>query len=149
MHVHDAELRLYLMERLERNKMQSLESHLTGCGTCAGRISSVTFFDQLTGPTRAEAATFGGLEKRSERRISTVDAGILQCISPFSSERLDVRIIDVSKSGLKVGGANQLEPGSTVKVRLKSMIAFGEVRHCSRVGSEYQAGIQIHDALLI
>jgi len=75
--------------------------------------------------------------------------GVLQCISPFSPTHLDVRIIDVSKSGMKIGGADQLEPGSTVKVRLRSMIAFGEVRHSGRVGSEYQAGIQLDDALMV
>jgi hypothetical protein len=71
----------------------------------------------------------------------------LQTINPFSPDRLNVNLLDVSKSGMKIGGPTRLLPGGSVKIRLKGMIAFEEVRHCREVGEGYEAGIQLFDAL--
>jgi hypothetical protein len=146
MHVRGEDLELYLLERLGEGQILTLESHLAECPSCAGRLASATkFFYQLAELSRKQAI-FAGTEKRSEPRISTDDAGVLQKISPFSSNRWRIRILDVSKGGMKVGVLDSLEPGTSVKVRLQATIAFGEVRYCRRVGGSYHAGIQLHNA---
>jgi hypothetical protein len=148
MHLGAQDLELYLLDRLEKARATSLEVHLAGCGACAQRLSSVGFFDQLIELSRKQA-DFNGVEKRRERRVSTNDSGVLQTINPFSPKCLNVNILDISKSGMKIGGPSTLFPGTSVKIRLKGMIAFGEVRHCREVGEGYEAGVQLFDALPI
>jgi hypothetical protein len=148
-HARGEDLELYLLERLEKGQTLTLESHLSECPACAGRLASATrFFNQLAELGRKQAV-FGGAEKRSEPRISTDDAGVLQKILPFSPDRLPIRILDVSKGGMKVGVLDSLEPGTSVKVRLQAMIAFGEVRYCRTAGGSYHAGIQLHNTWLV
>lgn len=146
MHIREEELEGYLLDRLESSQASSLESHLATCSACARRLSSVGFFDQLVELSRKQTV-LKGTEKRREPRLSTKDSAILQTISPFSQNRLNIQILDVSKGGMKVGVPNLLRPGASVKIRLKGRIAFGEVRHCREVGEGYEAGIQLFDAL--
>jgi hypothetical protein len=147
MHVDDEDLERYLLERLEKTRTAVIEAHLADCSACAIRLTSVNLLvHQLTELRRSQMA-LGSADKRREPRIATNEAGVLQKINPFSPDRLDVRILDVSKEGMRVAGPNSLEPGTSVKVRLRGMIAFGEVRHCRMVGGAYQAGIQLHDAI--
>jgi hypothetical protein len=149
MHVCDEDLELYLLERLEKDKKSILESHLTGCEPCASRLTSANIFVQELAEQNRRPPVFGGKEKRSQPRTACDDPGVLQKINPFSSDRENVRILDVSKDGMKVGAPSSLEPGTTVKVRLKSMIAFGEVRYCRAVGEAYHAGIQLQTGIPI
>ena len=148
MHVHDQHLEMYLLDRLEGNETSQVESHLDRCAECATRLSSVAFFDQLVELSRRQAVV-NGTEKRRDPRVSTEDPGILQRINPFSPERSSVLILDVSKNGMKVGAPVVLFPGTMVKVRMKTMVAFGDVRHCREIGDFYQAGIRLYDTLLI
>lgn len=149
MHVRDQDLEMYLLDRLESGETPKLESHLAECSECATRLSSVSFFDQLVELSRRQAV-LGGTEKRREPRVATEDSGVLQTINPFSPERLEIMVLDISKNGMRVGAPNLLYPGTTVKVRLKGMMAFGDVRYCRMAGVDfYQAGIQLYDALQI
>jgi hypothetical protein len=146
MHIRDEDLELYLLERLEQAQTQALESHLAGCGVCAAKLSSVAFFDHVV--QLSEKQAFSAREdKRREPRTATDDPGVLQRIVPFSPDRLLIRIIDVSKGGMQVSAPVSLERGTMIKVLLKGLIAFGEVRHCRAVGASYRAGIQLYDAL--
>jgi hypothetical protein len=148
MHVSAEDLELYLLDRLEKPTATSLEAHLAECSACAKKLSSAVFFDQLVQLSQKQAV-FNGAEKRRERRVSTHDSGVLQTINPFSPHRINVHILDVSKSGMKIGGPTILFPGASVKIRLKGMIAFGEVRHCREIEQGCEAGIQLFDALPI
>lgn len=148
MHVHDQHLEMYLLDRLQRHETSQVESHLGKCAECATRLSSVAFFDQLVELSRKQAI-LTGTEKRREPRVSTEDAGILQRINPFSLERSSIMVLDVSENGMKIGAPVVLFPGTMVKVRLKTMVAFGDVRHCREIGDFYQAGIRLYDTLQI
>jgi|HubBroStandDraft_1064217.scaffolds.fasta_scaffold499409_1 hypothetical protein len=145
MHVRDEDLELYLMERLEKAQTVTVEAHLSDCSACAIRLNSANILSNQLAELRREQTPFRGVEKRREPRVTTDDAGVLQKINPFSPDRFDVRVLDVSKDGMRVAGPNSLEPGTNVKVRLNDKIAFGEVRHCRVVGGAYHAGIQLHD----
>jgi hypothetical protein len=145
MHVRDEDLELYLMERLEKAQTATIEAHLTDCSACAVRLRSADVLSNQLADLPRKQTPFGGVEKRCEPRVTTDEAGVLQKINPFSPDRLNVRVLEVSKGGMRVSGPNSLEPGTNVKVLLNSEIAFGEVRHCRMVGGAYHAGIQLHD----
>jgi hypothetical protein len=143
MHIRDEDFELYLLERLDAEMKAAIEGHLRQCVACAIRVTSVNI---LRESSRAQAMA-GGKDKRREQRIPTEGAGVLQRINPFSIDRLDIRILDVSSEGMRIGSPYPLDPGTTVKLRLSTVIAFGEVRHCRLVSGAYQAGIHLHDAL--
>jgi hypothetical protein len=145
MHVRDEDLELYLLERLEKSQTPTLESHLAECKVCAAKLSSVAFFDQFVQLSQKHADS-ARMEKRREPRIATDDAGVLQTINPFSPHHVHIRILDISKGGMRVSAPNSLERGTMVKVRLKGTISFGVVRHCRAVSGSYQAGIQVYEA---
>jgi hypothetical protein len=148
MHVRDQDLEMYLLDRLQNGETPKLESHLAECDDCAMRLSSVAFFDQLVELSRKQAV-LGGAEKRREPRVATQDSGVLQTITPFSADRLNITVLDISKNGMRVAAPIFMYPGTTVKVRLKSMMAFGDVRYCRRFGYSFHAGIQLYDALQV
>jgi hypothetical protein len=145
MHVRDEDLELYLLERLEKTQTPTLESHLAECKVCANKLSSVAFFDRFVQLSQKQVDS-ARTEKRREARIDTDDAGVLQTINPFSPHRLPVRIMDISKSGMRVSAPISLGPGTMVKVRLKGTICFGVVRHCRAVSGSFQSGIQVYEA---
>lgn len=145
MHIRDEDLELYLLERLEKGQTPILESHLAECKLCAGKLSSVAFFDQFVQLSQKQADS-ARTEKRREPRISTDDAGVLQTINPFSPDQVSVRIVDISKGGMRISASISLERGTMLKVRVKGRISFGIVRHCTAVGDSYHAGIQLYEA---
>ena len=120
-----------------------MELHLHACAACAIRlVSSNILLRQFAESTSTEA---GGetAEKRRELRVVTTGAGVVQRINPFSRDPIDVRILDVSRNGLRIGSPHFFEPGTTVKVRFAQSIAFGQVRHCRMIGGAYQTGIEV------
>ena len=77
----------------------------------------------------------------STRRIPPPRPG--RC--PFLSEprTFNARVLDVSKSGMRLKLSAPLTPGTLVQVELKSLVATGAVRHCRKAGEEYSMGIQL------
>ena len=78
-----------------------------------------------------------------EPRIETEGDAIIQRINPFSADRLNVRILDVSKEGMRLGSPYFLEPGTALIIRIQNTVAFGEVRHCRMIGGSYHAGVEL------
>ena len=142
-HICDEDLELYLFDRLDAEASAAMDTHLRGCAACAIRASSSDIFlrHMVTQPVTVGS----GPEKRRSLRIATDGDAVIQRINPFSTDRLQVRILDVSRDGMRVGSPYLLEPGSTVKIRIKNMIVFGEVRHSRMVGGAYHAGIHLDD----
>ena len=56
-----------------------------------------------------------------------------------------VRVLDVSKSGLKLSTSESIDPGTIVRVHIKGSLVMAEVRYCAPVGSEFHAGIKLQD----
>ena len=55
-------------------------------------------------------------------------------------------VLDISKSGLRVAIPAHLRQGAQIEVILpKQVVIFGEVRHCSRAGEMFHAGILIEE----
>jgi hypothetical protein len=102
-HVSDEDLELYFLGRLMPEQISTIESHLTDCSVCTGRLSNVTgrFLRMLTLSSR-RISNYDGIEKRREHRIPTDNPGQIQTFSPFSPTKIQVQMMDVSRNGLKV-----------------------------------------------
>ena len=82
-------------------------------------------------------------DRRKEPRYPT--NGSARVLVPFLSEpqTFSARVLDVSKSGLRLKLNTPLAPGTLVQIELKSLVATGTVRHCKKDGEEYSMGIQL------
>lgn len=149
-HINFDDLHQYAQGSLGRFRVFVIETHLHGCPLCSARLSELI---KLLAPARlakpaAPLPTVSFKDRRREARIPTDDPAVLQVISPFSSERIAVRVIDVSKSGLQLRLDAPVDPGSTVKVRLKETILFAEIRHCRQISAdEYRAGLVLQEII--
>jgi hypothetical protein len=85
-------------------------------------------------------------ERRRNRRVPSNDPAQIKLIPPTVSEPMEARILVVSKDGFKVEVPQLLEPGTTVQIIMKRIIAIAEVRYCIRVDQRYHAGVSIQDA---
>jgi PilZ domain len=90
---------------------------------------------------------YSPVEKRSEPRVPTDDPASMHILSPLIDERFAIRVLDASKNGLKLSASIHLQPGMLVQVRIRNSIAIGEVRHCTKVGEEFHAGIRLDDVI--
>jgi hypothetical protein len=70
----------------------------------------------------------------------------MRVIRPDRSELSNVRVLDVSMEGFKLLVPQPLDPGSTVQIRMNTVIVLAEVRYCVRCGESYHAGVLILDA---
>ena len=89
------------------------------------------------------------LERRRAIRISVDDPAEMRVISPDCSDLSNVRVLDVSKEGFKLLVPKPLNPGATVQIRMKTVIALAEVRYCVLCSDGYHAGVLILDAFPI
>jgi hypothetical protein len=145
MHISDEDLELFLIARLPAHQLSVVESHLSNCSSCTSRLSELA---GLTFRIRMLSRRFGkyeGAERRGEHRIPADEPGQMQTFSPFSPTKVPIRIIDLSRNGLKVRTPQPVDPGSIVQVRIREAVVLGEVRYCVAAGAEFDAGIHIQD----
>jgi len=64
-----------------------------------------------------------------------------------SGERVDGRLVNLSRSGLKLRLPTPMLPGTIVQVRFMDRIAMGEIRYCIPTGSEYYVGVKFQDVM--
>jgi len=95
----------------------------------------------------ATTTSFTGLERRREPRIATDDAASMQVLNPLLDGRVAIRVLDVSRNGLKLCTLTHLQRGTLVQVYLRNIVAMGEVRHCVKIGDEFHAGVRLDDVL--
>jgi hypothetical protein len=92
-------------------------------------------------------AAGNGAERRREHRIATNGTAWMQVLNPPLDEHLEVRILDVSKHGVRLSGTACLCRGTLLRLNMHGLIIFGEVRYCVQVGKDFQAGVQLDDVL--
>jgi hypothetical protein len=141
LHPDDQDLGLYLLERLPEDSLSVMEAHLANCGVCDQRL--VKEISSLSTSALAQLGTALTGEMRKEPRYKTEEAITFQTLNPFSPDRYPGRLADVSRSGMKLQIPVPVECGTLIKISLKSMIAFGEVRYCVQVGDTYHYGVQV------
>ena len=125
------------------------ETSIPGTSPAAGaecslrQAEAISFLKRISG----EPGTDSAIEKRSEPRVPTDDPASMRILHPFMAERFAIRVLDVSKNGLKLSSPIRLRPGMLVLVRIRNIIAMGEVRHGAEVGGEFHAGVHLDDVL--
>jgi hypothetical protein len=148
MHVIDKDLELYLLGRLPPDQLSAVEFHLSECSSCSGRLSDLAGLAfRLLKLSNRFTKDYAGIEKRREHRIPSDDPGQMQTFSPYSQEKILVRVADVSRNGLKVRSPQSVGRGMIVQVHVREAIILGEVRYCIESRGEFEAGIQIQDVV--
>jgi anti-sigma factor RsiW len=146
MHVQDSELEQYVRGQLSPSQISTVEAHLSQCESCGGRLAqAVKFVEQLAALSRAQQQLSEAGERRSSPRIPSNDPARLHLFNPFSTARSDVRVLDVSKHGLKLHVPEFLAPGSMVQIHLATSIALGEVRYCLPAAAGFHVGVRLED----
>jgi hypothetical protein len=61
------------------------------------------------------------------------------------AQRVQGTVFEVSRSGLGLDLPLALEAGTRVKINLKDVVMFGEVRHCRAARTGFTAGVFVSD----
>jgi len=145
MHLRDDLLELYLQEGLESAFIAKAESHLGFCKSCSARLVEAAFFtDQVAVFDHRQRAPDGN-ERRRLTRIATNDPATIQQVNPFSPDQSEVKVLDISRAGLRIHSSVSLLPGAFVKVRLRRIIALGVVQYCVTTKNEFDLGVYLRD----
>ena len=143
-HVDEKDLELYLKEQLSQELASAVDAHLAACGDCAQKLSEQDKCLWYLAELSADDVPRDG-EKRRHPRLPADDPASLQVLEPFSAEKWDVRIVDVSLDGLRAHTARMLAPGSLIKVKMRYSVACGDVRYCVAADNGFYAGVRLHD----
>ena len=138
---HPQELQLYLLGRLPEDSVATMDSHLSHCEVCHQRL--VQEFNSLGASDLAQLGASLSDEMRKEPRFKTDEVACFQTLSPFATNRYPGQLADVSRTGMKLQTPVQMESGTLIKVTLKSVIAFGEVRYRVQVGDVFHYGVHL------
>ena len=101
--------------------------------------------DFLVGPNESEIALWVDRDRREEARVLTDDPASMGVIDTWISADSQVRILDVSRHGLKLGSPIPVMPGVLLRIHLKGATIIGEVRHCTESGGRFHLGVLNHD----
>jgi hypothetical protein len=84
-----------------------------------------------------------GQERRSEPRVS-VEAR-LKCLNPSTttSPSFETRVIEISRSGMRLRVNRELHQGEAVQVIVRDTVYVGVVRHSHRSEHGFEIGIQV------
>jgi hypothetical protein len=143
-HVPEKDLELYLKDELSRESISALEAHLAACEACASKLAEQdTCLWYLAELSNGDGAIDG--ERRRDPRMATDHPASLQVLCPFTPGAWDVRIVDVSNSGVRAHVPQMLTPGSLIKMRMQYSVACGDVRYCIPADNGFYAGVRLHD----
>ena len=95
-------------------------------------------------PKPIAVETSSAPERRREGRFPADEVAKMKVLSPLG-ENSKVRVLDISKGGLKLRVPEQLQPGTLIQVHLKSAIAMAEVRYCVAAEQAFDAGLKFLD----
>ena len=143
-HVLENELELYLKDQLSKESLATIDAHLGSCQACSSKLAErdkcLWYLAELS-----SGENTGDGERRRHPRMATDNPASVQILNPFSAGIWDVRIVDVSRSGLRAHSPKSLLPGSLVKVRMQYSVACGDVRYCIPAENGFYAGVRLHD----
>jgi predicted anti-sigma-YlaC factor YlaD len=143
MHIREEDLKLYALRRSQPDQTPSIESHLAECEHCRNKLTQVELFAKQLAELGRLQGSEGQTDRRREPRFEVDAPASMQVLNPLSTNRVDVRILNLSKRGLRLSVTEFLQKGTIVQVLTKGSSMLGEVCHCSRVGTEFQVGILI------
>lgn len=86
-------------------------------------------------------------ERRQETRFAADRLTLFQVDGSNNRERTSCRILDVSKRGMKVRTQDLLQPGTKIRVTLRGMFAFAQVRYSIPAEEGFDHGIRVYEVL--
>jgi hypothetical protein len=101
---------------------------------------------QEYGVYRAGVLMAADAERRSQPRKLVELPATLRVAGP--PDRIPVRIIDVSESGLGMEMSVAVPIGASVQVEMEAGTAIGEIRHCAKRRDAYRTGMRIQEFAL-
>jgi len=140
LHILPENIDFYARRSVSEPKNPEIEAHLADCPSCKSKFAAAVDFARALPPLQRESE-----DMRHAHRIPTDDPAILQVLNPLSPDHWEVRIRDVSKSGMCVLTPKQIDRGAQVKVQRGTTVACGEVRYCIAVGEIFQAGVLLRE----
>ena len=144
-HVDEKVLELYLKAQLPHEAISVVDAHLGACQECVDRLTEQDKCLWYMAELSANEAAGDG-ERRRYPRLVTDDSASLQVLNPFSAGIWEVRIVDVSKGGLRIYTPEQLMPESLIRVKMRYSVACGDVRYCiAALDQGFHAGVRMHD----
>ncbi len=96
-------------------------------------------------PAQGRSEQASAADRRCEERFNLDELASMKVLQPLSADGCKVRVLEISKSGLKLSVPEPLQPGMIVQVRLKTAIALAEVRYCLATESGFHAGLRLQD----
>jgi hypothetical protein len=84
-------------------------------------------------------------DRRARVRFPTDDAAWMKVVQPSGAMGAEVRVLDVSQSGLKLRVPANLLPGTIVQIDLEGVVMLAEVRYCVRAELGFHAGVQLQN----
>ena len=88
---------------------------------------------------------FGAIERRREQRFASDTPVIVYLFNPAFPETASARILDISKSGVRLRMDMQLFPGMEVQILIGNIIAFGEIRYAKPIGVDFDHGVAVRE----
>ena len=148
LHIQDQELEQYLLGRLPDREGAAVRSHVAVCNGCGTKLASSL---RIAGCARfSEARPFTGIERRGEPRIGVDDSALMRIIAPLiEKDCTRVPVLDVSRSGVKIGTRVYLELGSVLQLRFSASFVLAEVRYCRPTTEGFHAGVHIQNVVLL
>jgi len=96
-------------------------------------------------PVLPESAPYTGIERRKEPRFVTCSEARLQVMHPPLGEHLNVTVLDVSRSGMRLHVPFAISPGSIVRLEIENDVVWAEVRSSNQIGNRFYVGVQLRD----
>lgn len=97
--------------------------------------------------SRVKTTAAPARDKRSEPRLFINEPATLHILQPRVSDRIPVKILDMSQCGLGLRSSQPLPQGALVHVRIRgTLVAIGEIRYSAAVGGEYYSGVRVEHA---
>lgn len=143
-HIDEKDLDLYLKARLGDPSVSAIDIHLGGCRPCVDRLAERDRCLAYLAELGSEESP-GGAEKRAFPRVAIDEPASLQVLNPFSASKWDVRIVDVSRGGLRTCTPNPLIKDSLIKIQMQFTVSCGDVRYCIPAETGFYAGVRLHD----
>jgi anti-sigma factor RsiW len=137
-HIHSEKIDAYVRRHTSEAERRAIEIHLESCPACRFEVAAAAEFSQALAGLQQETA-----EKRKTHRIPTNEAAVIKILKPESLDQWDVRIRDVSKGGMALRTPKAIDRRVQVMVVRGTLVSYGEVRYCVRVGETFHVGIRV------
>src|ERR1700733_2239329 len=93
-------------QELREKSIPDGTSPAAGAGCGLRQAEAISFLKRVPAKPGADSV----IEKRSEPRVPTDDPASMRILHPFMAERFAIRVLNVSKNGLKLSSSVRLRP---------------------------------------